>query len=184
MKDMTEVAFDRNCVVLEDNLVKAAILPEVASELERDVVIKSNSRIEGALYARRLEIHQGPFEVAGAVFAQLEVHINADALGKVVFRKTVGSADGIVSHSPKCQVQFLADVNAKQIHLRNAYVAASIFADEITLQDCVVVGGVFGSRGIELNNCVVGTFNAPRVRAAAKILSCSQLFLGRTGKCD
>ncbi len=42
--------------------------------------------------------------------------------------------------------------------------AASIFADEVLLEDCIVIGGVFASRSLEMNNCIVGTFNCPTIR--------------------
>jgi len=169
VKELTEIIFNESRLILEDNLVKSPILPRVTSELDRDVVIKGNCRIEGALYARNLEIQQGPLWISGAVFTQIEMHVNTDAAGAIVFDKTVGSADAVVSHALGCQLQFLADINAKQVRLRNAYIAASIFADDIVLDDCVVVGGVFASRSLELNNCMIGTFNAPTVRASGCI---------------
>jgi hypothetical protein len=63
----------------------------------------------------------------------------------------------------------MADLSAKQVTLRNAYVSASIFADEITLEDCVVIGGVFATRNLELHNCIVGTFNSPSVRVSKTV---------------
>jgi len=169
MKELTEIRFNENRVVLEDNLVKSPILPRVAGELERDVAVQGNCQVDGAIYARRLEVRGGPFRVSGAVYAQIELHVNADATGKVVFEKSVGSADAVVSHAAGCQLQFLADINARQVRLRNAYVAASIFADEIALEDCVVVGGVFATRNLDLNNCLVGTFNSPTVHVAQNL---------------
>jgi len=78
----------------------------------------------------------------------------------VTFDHSVGSAGAIVSHAPGCRLEFLADVNARQVRLRNSYVAASIFADEVVLEDCVVIGGVFATRRLEMSDCLVGTFNA------------------------
>lgn len=169
MNELAEIRFADNRVVLEDNLVKSAILPRVAAELDRDIIIKSNSVIEGAVYARNFLVEDGPARVGGAVFAQLELHVNSDARGTVTFDHSVGSAGAIVSHAPGCRLEFLADVNARQVRLRNSYVAASIFADEVVLEDCVVIGGVFATRRLEMSDCLVGTFNAPSVRAAQKI---------------
>jgi hypothetical protein len=169
MKELTELRFNENRVLLEDNIVKSPILPRVANELDRDIVVKGNCVIDGAVYARNLEVQHGPLRISGAVFTQIEMHVNGDAEGLIVFEKSVGSADAIVSHAAGAQLRFLADVNAKQVRLRNAYIAANIFADEVTLEDCVVVGGVFASRGLELNNCIVGTFNSPSVRAAQTV---------------
>lgn len=166
MQDLAEVRFNDDRVVLKDNRVKTAILPMVSRELERDVVIQGNCILEGAVFARKLEIHQGPARLKGAVFTQLELHVNTDAKGSIVFEKAVSSSQAIVSHSPGTRLHFLADLSARRVHLRNAYVSASIFADEIVLEDCVVVGGVFATKSLELHNCVVGTFNSPSVRAS------------------
>ena len=169
MTELTELRFHENRIILEDNLVKSPILPRGVAELERDVTVNGNSHVNGALYARRLEVRQGPFRVSGAVFTQTELHVNSDTTGAIVFERSVGSADAIISHAPACDLQFLADVNAKQVRLRNAYVAACIFADEVVLDNCVVIGGVFASRSLELNNCVVGTFNSPTVRVSGSL---------------
>ncbi|MDR1416464.1 MAG: hypothetical protein LBJ57_03460, partial [Prevotellaceae bacterium] len=55
-------------------------------------------------------------------------------------------------------------VNAKTVTLYNAFVAGSIYADEIVLENCVVIGGVFATQQIDLTNCIVGTFNTPSAR--------------------
>jgi hypothetical protein len=164
MKELKELRVNDNRLLLNDNLVKSSILPSVSAELERDVVVQGNTIIEGAIFARYLEVQQGPLEVHGAVFTQRELHVNSDAKGTVKFKKAVGSADSIAALAPNCRTIFQADINAKQIKLRNAFVGGSIFADEITLEDCIVIGGVFASRDLEINNSIIGTFNSPAVR--------------------
>jgi hypothetical protein len=133
----------------------------VASELERDVIIKGDTIIEGAVYAKHFEIENGILEVQGAVFTNIELHVNTDAKGSAIFRKAVGSAISIVSLAPSYRTIFQGDLNAKQVKLRNAFVSGSIFADEIFLENCVVIGGVFASLNLEINNSIIGTFNAP-----------------------
>jgi len=132
-------------------------------------VVQGDCEVEGAVFARNLEVQQGPFRVKGCVYTQVELHVNSDAKGTVVFEKAVGSSNAIVSIAPGCRVHFLADVSAKQVKLSNAYVAANIFADEIVLDDCVVIGGVFATRSLELSDCVVGTFNSPVVRSSKTV---------------
>lgn len=166
MEDIKEIRINDNRILLKNNRVKSAILPKVISELDRSVVIQGNCIIEGALFAHTLEIENGPFEIQGAVFAQLEVHVNQQAKGSILFKKAVGSADTIVSLAPGARTVFLSDINAKQVKLRNSYVSGSIFADDVELEDCVVIGGVFASRSLEITNCILGTFNSPVVRVA------------------
>lgn len=169
MQELKELRVNDNRLLLNDNLVKSSILPVISSELERDVVVQGNTIIEGAVFARYLEVQNGPLEVHGAVFTQKELHINNDAKGTAIFQKAVGSGDSIVSLAPSCRVIFQGDVNAKQVKLRNAFIAGSIFAEEIVLEDCIVIGGVFASSNLELNNSIIGTFNAPVVRIAKTI---------------
>ncbi len=169
MKELTELRFNDNRIIIKDSLVKSPILPKLTSELERDVVVQGNCIIEGAVYARNLEIQQGPLTLKSSVFTQVELHVNTDANGLVVFEKAVGSASSVVSHAPGCRLHFLADISAKQVKLRNAYVAASIFADDVVLEDCVVIGGVFATRCLELHNCIIGTFNSPTVRCSKTV---------------
>jgi hypothetical protein len=169
MQEMTEVRFNDNQIVLKNNLVKSPILPKISSELDRDIIIQGNCVLEGPVFARTLSVQQGPLKATRPVFAQLELHINSDCCGEIVFEKAVGAVESIVSHAPGSRLYFLSDINARQVRLRNAYVAASIFADEVILEDCVVIGGVFATQRMDLNNCVVGTFNSPEVHVAKRV---------------
>jgi hypothetical protein len=163
MKELKEIRFSGSNVLLKDNLVKGSIIPEQVSELTRDITIQENTVIEGAVYAHRLEIQNGDCELCGAVFTQLELHVNTDAKGSIIFRKSVGSVDTIASRASNCQLTFQSDINAKSVTLFNAFVAGSIYADDVVLENCVVIGGVFATQNIELNNCIVGTFNTPTI---------------------
>lgn len=163
MKELKELRFNDNKVLLKENLVKGSIIPEQVSDLTRDITIQSDTIIEGAVYAHRLEIQNGDSEIQGAVFTQLELYVNADAKGNIIFRKSVGSVDSIVSRASECQLTFQSDINAKTVTLYNAFVAGSIYADEVVLDNCVVIGGVFATQGLDLTNSIVGTFNTPTI---------------------
>ena len=107
--------------------------------------------------------------MTGAVFAQQELYVNSNVVGNVTFRKAVGSATSIVSRAAGCQTTFCSDVNSKSIDLNNAFVAGSIYGDEVVLENCVVVGGVFATQSLTIRNCVVGTFISPFVEIAGNI---------------
>ena len=169
MKELKEVRFNETNIQLKDNLVKGSILPEKIAEMDRTITIQGNSVIEGAVYAHKLEIQQGDAEIQGAVFTQLEMYVNSEAKGTISFKKSVGSANSIVSRAQNCNLMFYSDINAKSVTLYNAYVAGSIYADEIILQNCVVVGGVFSTQNIDITNSVIGTFNSPSVKAAQTV---------------
>jgi len=169
MKELKELRFNETNIQLKDNLVKGSILPEKIVELDRTITIQGNSIVEGAVYAHKLEIQQGDSEIQGAVFTQLEMYINSDAKGNISFLKSVGSANSIVSRALNCKLMFYSDINAKSVTLYNAFVAGSIYADEIILKNCVVIGGVFATQNADLTNSIIGTFNSPSVKAAEQV---------------
>lgn len=162
-KELNEVRFDTSELILKDNLVRGAILPQKIAELSRNVIFDGNTEVEGAVFGHRVEIRGGDVEIKGAVFAQKEFYISADAQGDISLCKSVGAAGSVVARAAACRPMFCSDINAKSVALCNAYVAGSIYADEITLDNCVVIGGVFATQEAEIANSVVGTFNTPRV---------------------
>lgn len=164
MKELKEIEFGSvTNINLSDNLVKSAILPQTANELDREIRFRGDTIVQGAIYGHKIEIEKGNIIVEGAAFAKLELHVQSSAEGKVVFKKSIGAVNSIVSHAKKCELQVLGDVNAKEVRLSNAFIAGSIFADEVTLTDCVVIGGVFASKELNVKHSVVGTFNAHSV---------------------
>lgn len=169
MKELNEIRFNETDILLQDNLVRGSILPEKISELNRNVIFKSNNVVEGPVFAHRIEIQDGDLEIQGAVFARQEIYVNSDASHKVEFRKCVGSANSIVSRASACRLTFCSDINAKSVTLYNAFVAGSIYADEITLENCVVIGGLFATQEINLSNTIAGTFNTPSIKASGII---------------
>jgi len=169
MTELDQIRFNESNIQLKSNLVKGSILPEKAIELDRTITIQGDTIIEGAVYAYKLEIQQGDSEIRGAVFVQVELYINSGAKGEITFKKSVGSANSIVSRALNCNLTFHSDINAKSVTLYNAFVAGSIYADEVVLQNCVVIGGVFATQSIDLTNSIIGTFNSQSVKIAQQI---------------
>ena len=163
MKELKEIRFNETDIILQDNLVRGSILPKQISELNRNIIFKGNNIVEGPIYGYRLEVKEGDLDVQGSVFAQHELYVNSDAKGKVEFKKCVASANSIVSRATGCDIIFYSDINAKSVSLNNAFVAGSIYADDIVLENTVVIGGVFSTQELTFKNSIIGTFNAPTV---------------------
>jgi len=166
MNELKEIRIGDERLMLRDNLVKSSILPRGSGEISRDLMLQGNVVIEGAVFARNLEIEDGPTDLMGATYVQDEIHVRTSAKSLIRFRKAVGSSGRVVCLSPTARVCFGADLNSKVVRLRNSFVAGSIFAEEIELDNCVVIGGVFATRNLALNGCLAGTFNSPMVRAS------------------
>ncbi len=168
-QELKEIRFDATEIILQDNLVRGAILPQKISELTRNVIFNGNTEVEGAVFGNTIQIRGGDITIQGAVFAQKELYISSDVKGDVTFMKAVGSADSVTSRATGCRPIFGSDINGKSVTLQNSYVAGSIYADEISLDNCVVIGGVFATQEATLNNCIIGTFNTPRVNLKGTI---------------
>ena len=130
MKELNELQFDHENIILNTHKVQGSILPKNVGELDRDIKIQKDTIIEGAVYGHKIEIENGDVIVKGAAFAQLEIYINSGATGYVKFEKSIGAVESIVSHARGCKVMFLSDVNAREVRLTNAFVGGSIFADD------------------------------------------------------
>jgi hypothetical protein len=163
MSDLKELHITDTNIRLDNNIVKGGILPNKISELTRTINVVGKTIIEGPVYSNKLTIEAAPLDVKGAVFTQREIYINNDVEGEVIFRKAVGSASSVVSRSTKCELTFCSDINAKSITLCNAYVSGSLYGDEIILENCVVIGGVFATQSLSIKDCIVGTFISPFV---------------------
>ena len=163
MKELKEIQFNTDNVVLDTNRVLDSILPKNVNELTRDITIRKDTVADGAVYGHKISIDSGDVTIRGALFAHLELHIGSGAKGVIKFEKAVGAIGSVVSHARDCKVMMLSDVNAKEVRLTNAFVGGSIFADEISLVNCVVIGGVFATKELSVESSVMGTFNAPRV---------------------
>lgn len=166
MKELKEIRFNETDILLQDNLVRGSILPETVAELNRNIIFKGDTVVECPVYGHRLEIQQGSLEIQGAVFAQFELYVNSEAGGNITFKKSVGSANTIVSRASNCRLVFHSDINAKSVSLCNAFVAGSVYADEVELVNCVVIGGVFATQSVDLTNSIVGTFNTPSIKVS------------------
>ncbi len=163
MSNLKEIHITDTNLRLDNNIVKGGILPNKISELSHTVNIVGETVVEGPLYASKLTIEAAPFEVKGAVFTQHELYINSDVSGNVTFRKAVGSASSVVTRAMKCNTSFCSDVNAKNITLCNAFVSGSLYGDEIILENCVIIGGVFATQSLSVKDCILGTFISPFV---------------------
>lgn len=163
MKELKEIRVNDTNLILDGNKVVGGILPMKIAELTRTITVKGDTLIDGPTYTAKLIVEGGDVEFAGAVYSQKEIYINSDAVGQTIFRKSIASSVAVTSHASNDRLICCSDINAKQVTLKNAFVAGSIYSDEVELEDCVVIGGVFASNTADMKNCIVGTFNAPFV---------------------
>lgn len=158
-----DIRLDTKDLILKDNKVSSTILPETSSQLNRNILIEGNVEILGSVYGTRIIIHAGSVIFRKAVFAKDELIIDSTVSEDIIFHEAVGSSS-VVSVTPfTAHVLFGADINAKRLNLRNSFIGGSLYADEIQLENCVVIGGVFASKKLQMTHSIVGTFNSQEV---------------------
>ena len=166
MKDINDKDFGQNTITLRDNRVATSIIPRTNAELDRHVIVDKDVLVEGSVYAKFLEISNGPAEFRKAVFADKELHIKSDAKDLIYFVKSVASTQSIASLLSEGRAIYGGDINAPTIKLKNCMVCGSVYGTEIQLENCVILGGVFSSKSLTIANCMIGTFNSPEVNSS------------------
>lgn len=160
MKELNEIRIDSGVIILDGNRVLSPIIPRSYKDIDNDVLIKGEAYIDGAVYSRKFDIEKGPVTVCGALYTQVVLSANPQNTEMMYFHKAVASGKHIELYD-QGRKYFGADVNGKNVTLKNAVVAANIFASEITLENCVVLGGVFAGKSLKITDSIVGTFNSP-----------------------
>lgn len=160
MKELKEIRVDSGVLVLDGHRVLSPVIPRSYKDIDNDILVKGDGYIDGAVYARKLEVEKGPLVVCGALYTNIGLSSDPRNDQELFFHRAVASGD-VIRMYDSGRKYFGADINAKRIVLRNAVVGASIFATEIKLENCVVLGGVFAGKSLEIIDSVVGTFNSP-----------------------
>ena len=162
MEELKELRVNSGVLILDKHRVISPIIPQTYKEIDNDIVVKGEAVIDGAVYARQLNVENGPLTICGAVFAKNCISSRAGNDAQIAFRKAVAGG-GKIELCDKGRKYFGADVNSGVIKLKNAVVAANVFGSEVSLENCVVLGGVFATKTLHVSSSVVGTFNAPSV---------------------
>ncbi len=168
MNELKELRIDSGVLILDGHRVLAPIIPRSYKDIDNDVLVKGEGYIDGAVYARKFEIEKGPVTVCGALYVKANLSANPQNNQKMFFKKAVAAAGRIELYDAG-RKHFGADINAQVVTLKNAVVAANIFAPEVKLENCVVLGGVFASKTLKIVNSVIGTFNSPSAEIGGNV---------------
>ena len=160
---MDEIRVDSKDLVLKNNRVNSSIIPQTSAQLKRNIIVEGDVEVNGSAYGEKILINQGPCEFKKSVFGKEEFVIEPTTKGTMIFRESIGSNSVVSAYSVSGEIILCSDVNAKRVTLRNAYVGGSVYGDEVQLDNCVVIGGVFASKKLEINHSIVGTFNSQQV---------------------
>lgn len=161
--ELNEIRIDSKDLMLKENKVTSPILPQTTEQLKRSVIIEGDVEVYGPVYGDKVLVRQGSVSFFKAVFGKEELVVDPSSEGDIVFHNAVGSGHVVSASSLRGRVIFASDVNATRVVLRNCFVGGCVYADEILLDHCVILGGAFATKTLAINNCTVGTFNSQAV---------------------
>lgn len=170
MKELKELRLDSNTLILDGHRVMSSIIPQTYKDMDNDIAVKGESVIEGAVYARKLQIESGRLEVKGAMMILDQLIEDSGNSEEIKFHKAVACSN-MISMFSNSKKFFCADLNAKQIKLKNTIIAANLFGNDIIIENCIILGGIFATKSLQIKDCVVGTFNSPSVSLDGKIFT-------------
>ena len=170
MKELKELRLDSNTLILDGHRVMSSIIPQTYKDMDNDIAVKGESIIEGAVYARKLQIESGRLEVKGAMMILDQLIEDSGNSEEIKFHKAVACSN-MISMFSNSKKFFCADLNAKQIKLKNTIIAANLFGNDIIIENCIILGGIFATKSLQIKDCVVGTFNSPSVSLDGKIFT-------------
>lgn len=165
MTELKDINMGSDMIVLQDNRVTTSIFPKNSTELDENITVNGNVIVEGSIYTNTMEINNGPAIFKGAVFANHELHIKNDSKELIRFVKSIASTGSVVSLLVDSKCIYGGDINAPLVKLKNCFVCGSIYGAEIQLENSIVLGGVFATKKLDINSCMIGTFNSPEVNA-------------------
>ncbi len=152
-----------------------AILPGKYEEMQRDVFLRPGAQVRGGVFGRHVSATGRPIEVDASVYAAGSVSIGEppdarDASGGVTFGGTICADSVVFEEHCDYQVRFLADIFADRINVHDSLIRGNVYARDAVLRNCVVLGGVFCSGTLTLENVIIGTFRARDVRLSRELM--------------
>ena len=167
---------DENFLVIE-NTVEHPIFPARQGQLQRNVVLKGDLDVKGAIYCNSLRA-EGAVRVHGPVLAKREIELFPpdDADKTMIFRQGINAVRAIsvtVNHliqkSPVAgngnrPLVIKGNVCSSVVSLENTVLLGNVRAENALLKDCIILGSPIITGGLQLENCLVISFQAGSVK--------------------
>jgi hypothetical protein len=165
---MNTDAMQDSAKVVISGLQPDGILPGGKEEMWRDLHLLPGAHLKGAAWGNSLTIEGAPVEADSAVYTRGAIKIKASLkegadTGIVNFSSSVTSPDSVVIEDVPFRVRFMSCVYTGVANLNNCIVYGNLYARRCTLQNSIVLGGVYCQGHLQIENSLVSTFRAKRV---------------------
>lgn len=139
------------------------IMPGDRAEMMRNIYLRSGAHIKGGIYGNELSVEGNGITVDGAVYCKSHIRINLleeNDQKDATFRSAVVCPGTILTTTSVCKTRFLSDIYSGKINLKRGFVYGNIYASSATIEDSVVLGGVYCTKQLTLKNSIIFTFRA------------------------
>lgn len=152
-----------------------SVLPGTRDELKRDVFLEAGADVRGSVFGRNVQIEGAPVRVRDSVFSSGSISIEDDpertSNGSVDFCGVVNAQHSVLfSEGCRHRARFFGDVFSDRVRIENALIRGNLFARNAILRNTVVLGGVFCSGELTVEDSALATFRAKQVTLAGEVL--------------
>lgn len=139
-----------------------AIFPTKVMELNREVYLHDGADVTGALYAHSLYVRGGHVSVSRSVVVKNSLKISLETAGLINFKSSlsVGRSLYIENLSEDNYIRVRGDVHLQNANMKNMIVYGNIYGHHIHLENTAVLGGIFATGRVTVQNSLIGTFLA------------------------
>jgi hypothetical protein len=161
--------FNDQAAILKNEIYSNSIIPSKRTEMWRRVELHGDTYVMGGIFGDSLLVQGGDVYVRDAVYIRDNVQIHTPPEGKTWFHSVLASGMSITNVSGNARIRFSSDIHAKKVNLRNVIVYGNVVCEDIILEDCVVLGGVFARQSLTIANSIIGTFETPTLTQRSHI---------------
>lgn len=139
------------------------IMPGNRAEMLRNVYLQSGAKVRGGIYGNEISVNGSDITIDGTVYCKNNLQFNTAQKGKnkdVVFQSTVVCPGTMLVPANSCKIRFLSDVYSGKINLKNCIVYGNVYATSATLEDTIILGGIYCKNQLKLKNSIVFTFRS------------------------
>ncbi len=139
------------------------IMPGNRAEMMRDVYLNQGAHVTGGIYSNELNVSGSDIFVEGAVYCKRNIRITGDGnpSGKdITFGSTVVCPGTLLVPESATRTRFLSDIYTGMTNLKNVVVYGNVYASSATIEDSIILGGIYCRKHLKLKNCIFFTFRA------------------------
>jgi hypothetical protein len=148
---------------LVSELHYGSIMPGNRAEMLRDVYLQSGALIKGGVFANDLTVNGSGISIEGAVYCRNNIkmeYTNVKAGEDVTFGSTVVCPGTLLVPGNKIKTRFLSDLYLGKTNLKNCIVYGNIYSSSATIEDSIILGGIYCKNQLKIKNSIIFTFRA------------------------